>query len=235
MSSSKIIRKGGEPHRPFTLEPLANDRPEPEPDLFKAVRLGHEEEEEAEEEEELPPPPPSIPEEEALRLIREAREEGEQEGKRQGDAELAKMNDTFAQALLSIGTLRARLLHEAEEDLLKLSVLIARKIVLRELACDPGVLAGLVYGAVELAADGGEVVVRLNPEDHALVMKRPEFQELLSDQRSIAIKADPVIGPAGCLVETVRGNIDAGLDAQLDELFRELAEEKTARREQTET
>ena len=229
MSSSKIIRKGGDPQRSYTLEPLANCRPDPDPDPFRAVRLGHVEDEggEDEAEEELPPPPPSIPEEEAQRLIKEAREEGEREGKRYADDELARINETFAQAVLSIGNLRQRLLHEAEEDLLKLSVLIARKVILRELACDPGALAGLVHAAVELASDGGEIVVRLNPEDRAAVMQRPEFKELLEGKRSIAIKGDPTVGPAGCLVETVRGNIDTGLDAQLDELFRELTEERT--------
>ena len=231
MYSSKIIRKGGEPQLAYTLEPLTNVRPAEEPDVFRAIQFGIEEAKEAEQEE-LPPPPPTIPEAEALRLIEQARTGGEQEGKRQVEAQLAMVNENFAQALLAIGTLRGQLLHEAEEDLLKLSVLIARKVLLKELSCDPGALAGLVHKAVELAADEGEVVVRLNPEDHALAVNCREFQELLSDNRCITLKGDPAIGRAGCLVETVRGNIDGGLDAQLEEIFRGLTEEKSARREE---
>lgn len=233
MSLSNIIRKGGEPQRAYTLAPLAfNDSMQSrEPDVFRAIQLGYDEPVEAEEEVELPPPPPCILEEESQRLCRQARMEGEQEGRRSAEEELVKANETFGQALLAIGTLRGQLIHEAEEDLLKLSVRIARKVVLRELASDPGVLAGLVQGAVELASDGGEVVVRLNPEDHAVVMKCQEFKELLSDNRCITLKADPAMQHAGCMVETVRGNIDAGLDAQLDEILRELTEEKAARRE----
>jgi flagellar assembly protein FliH len=230
MSSCKIIRKGGEPQLAYTLGPLTDARPAEEPDVFRAVQLGREEAEEVEEE--LPPPPPTMLEEEALRLIEQARAEGEQAGRQQLEEKLAGVNENFAQALLAIGTLRGQLLHEAEEDLLKLSVLIARKVVLKELSCDPGALAGLVHKAVELAADGGEVVVRLNPEDHAVAVECREFQELLSDNRCIALKADPAIGRAGCLVETVRGNIDGGLDAQLEEILRVLTEEKAARREE---
>ena len=66
---------------------------------------------------------------------------------------------------------------------------------------------------------------------HALAEKAQEFKELLSDNRCITLKSDPAIARAGCLVETVRGNIDGGLDAQLEEIFRELTEEKAARRE----
>jgi flagellar assembly protein FliH len=235
MSLSNIIRKGGEPQPLFNLEPLENERPSREPDVFRAVRLGWDEPEEVEveeeEEEELPPPPPCILEEEAHRLCELARAEGEQEGRKAAEAELAKANEIFGQALLAIGTLRGQLMHEAEEDLLKLAVKIAGKIVLRELATEPGVLAGLVRGAVELASDGGEVVVRLNAEDHAVVTRSREFKELLSDNRSVVLKADPAIQHAGCLVETLKGNIDAGLDAQLEEILRELVEEKTARRE----
>ena len=152
------------------------------------------------------------------------------EGRRLAETALAKVSEALAQALLATGSLRARLLQESEEDLLKLSVLIARTVMLREFTCDPGFLATIVRGAVDLASDGGEVVVRLNPEDYAQVAERPEFAGISGDKRRITLKGDPTVVSAGCLVETVRGNIDAGLDAQLDEIYRRLCEEKCARR-----
>jgi flagellar assembly protein FliH len=230
MSSSKIIRKGGEPQRPYTLEPLGSGLPSLEREPFRAIHLGGEETDEIEDE--PPAPVTCMPEEEALRRIQQARDDGVKEGKQQAEAELAKVSEALAQALLATGSLRAQLMHETEEDLLKLSVLIARKVMLRELACDPGILAGLVREAVELASDGGEVVVRLNPEEYKLVAGCREFEELLSGKRCITLKGDPAVTRAGCLVETVRGNIDAGLDEQLDEIFRRLTEEKSARREE---
>jgi flagellar assembly protein FliH len=230
MSSSKIIRRGGEPHRSYTLEPLGSIQAASGREGFRAIQLGGGEPEEVQAEpEELPP---CIPEEEALRRIQQAEADGFKKGKRQAEEELAKVSDALAQALLATGSLRGQLLHEAEEDLLKLAVLIARKVMLREFACDPGILAGLVRGALDLASDGGEVVVRLNPEEYAVVVECREFAELLGEKRGISLKGDPAVGRAGCLVETVRGNIDAGLDAQLDEIFRRLTEEKSARKEE---
>jgi flagellar assembly protein FliH len=229
MCSSKIIRKGGEPQQSFTLGPLGSELPELGGYGFRAIHLG-EEEKDLEPEEEPYHPPPCIPEEEALRRIGQAHADGLKEGGRHAEEAFAKVSEALAQALLATGSLRARLLHESEEDLLKLAVLIARTIMLREVSCDPAFLATVVRGAVDLASDGGEVVVRLNPDDYAKVANRPEFAGLSGDKRRITLKGDPAVAGAGCLVETVRGNIDAGLDAQLDEVFRRLCEEKCARR-----
>jgi flagellar assembly protein FliH len=229
MSSSKIIRKGGDPQLAYTLEPLGSVRPSLDNVGFRAIALGAEEAEEVEEE--PPAAPPCIPEEEAIRRIQQSHADGLKQGKRQAEAELSKVTDALAQALLATGSLRGQLLHEAEEDLLKLAVLIARKVMQREFACNPGILAGLVRAALELATEGGEVVVKLNPEEYLILAQSREFGELLSERVGITLKGDPAIGRAGCLVETVRGNIDAGLDAQLDEIFRRLTEERSARRE----
>ncbi|HBG04979.1 MAG: flagellar assembly protein FliH [Geobacteraceae bacterium GWC2_58_44] len=232
MSSSKIIRKGGEPQRPYTLEPLGGGFPAQEQDVFRAVTLGNAGLQEVEAVEEEPVAPPCIPEEEALSRIRQAHADGLQQGREQARAELSALTEALAQALLATGSLRAQLMHEAEEDLLKLSVLIARKVMLREFACDPGIMAGLVQGALELASDVGDIVVRLNADEYQVLADCREFRDLLSERRGVTLKGDPAVARAGCLVETVRGNIDAGLDAQLDDILRRLTEEKSSRREE---
>lgn len=234
MCSSKIIRKGEDTHFPYTLMPLGGAVAAPAVP-FRAISLAGEELEAAEAEAEGEPAelaaPPCILEEEAHRLIREARAEGYREGKAEAEARFATVSETLGQALVAVGSLRAQLMHETEEDLLRLSVLIARKVMLREFACDPGIMAGLVQSALETASEGGAVLVRLNPEEYQVLVECPEFQSLVRDNPSITLKADPAVGRAGCLVETVRGNIDAGVDAQLDEILRRLSEERTARRE----
>jgi flagellar assembly protein FliH len=233
MCSSKIIRKGAEGQLPFTLVPIGSMVNAPAGDEeFRPIQLGGGDEAVAlEAEPELPPEPASIPEEEALERIREAYAEGLREGKEQAESELATVGEALAQALLATGALRSQILHDAEDDLLKLSVLIARKVMLREFACEPGIMAGIVRSSVELASDGGSVTVRLNPEEYTVVAGTPEFEALLREHPNIAMKPDPSVGRAGCLVETARGNIDAGVDAQLDEILRRLTEEKSERRE----
>ncbi|GFO53352.1 hypothetical protein GMSM_03590 [Geomonas sp. Red276] len=232
MSLSKIIRKSDEEHHPFTLVPLDGELKAAPGDLFKPVVLGWQEPDEPQSEEEVYEPPPMIPEEEAIRRIREAHAEGFREGRQQAEAELAKLGEALGQALLATGALRGKLMHEVEEDLLKLSVMIARKVMLRELSLDPGIMTALVQATVEQASAGGSVVVRLNPQEYTLLADSPQLVPLLRENPSLTLKPDPAVPPAGCLVETVRGNMDAGIDAQLDEIFRRLWEERNARREE---
>lgn len=230
MSSSKIIRKGVD-SQAFTLEPLGNELvPPPGQDVFRQVALAGEEPVPVEEEE-PEAPPVMVPEEEALRRIQQAHAEGMKKGRQQAEEDLAKVSEAMAQALLATGAVRGQLLHEAEEDLLKLSVMIARKVMMRELAMDPGLIANLVHGALELAADEGEIVVRLNPEEYQVVAYSPQFQALSRDRKRIVLREDPTLGPASCVVETVRGNIDAGFEAQLEEIMRRISEQRNARRE----
>jgi len=73
-------------------------------------------------------------------------------------------------------------------------------------------------------------VVRLHPEEYAVASRSSELRRLLDGKGEVSIKEDPAVGRAGCMVETVRGNIDAGLDAQLDEVMKRLHEERNTRR-----
>jgi flagellar assembly protein FliH len=236
LSRSKIIRKGMLEPATFTLEPLGPALPEisTADEVFRPFPLGRSEvpQVEAEEVAVVEEIPPGIPEEEALRMAREAHAEGLREGRAQAEAELSSVCEALGKALLATGSLRPQLLHEAEDDLLKLSVLIAKKIMLREFACDPGIMAGVVQAAVEMACDEGNVVVRLNPAEYLVAVECVEFKELLREHPGINLKPDAAVGRAGCLVETARGNIDAGVEAQLDEILRRLVEEKSEHREE---
>jgi flagellar assembly protein FliH len=172
-------------------------------------------------------------EEEALRRIRQAHAEGLKAGKEQAEADLATVSGALAQALLATGSLRAQMLQESEEDLLQLAVLIARKIIQQELSLDPGLLARMVHFSLQLASQTGEVVVRLHPQDYAVAVRSGELQRLVEAKGEVSIKEDPTIVSGGCIVETVRGNIDAGIEAQLEEVSNRLHEERNTRREET--
>jgi flagellar assembly protein FliH len=237
MSSSKILRSC-DWQRPYALEPLGELPPPAESEPFRPVQLGIvEPEPELEPElepEPEPPAPPMMLEEEALARIEQAHVEGVAEGRAQAEEEFAALSRALGEALAQAGELRGRVMQEAEEDLLRLSVLIARRVMLREFACDPAVLAGVVRHAVELASEPGEVVVRLNPDEHLLVSQSWQFQALLKENPRILLKPDQAVGRAGCLVETTRGTIDASADSQLDEILRRLTEERSAHREEPE-
>jgi len=236
MFSSKIIRGGKGESRPVSLGPLGEIAPTEGEKLFVPATFAEDSAaaapESALEESLVVEVVPSIPEAEALARIEAAYQDGVRDGRREAETELSSVSEGLAKALISVGTVRQELFHEAEEDLLRLSVAIARSIILREIAQDPVILAGMVQGAVEAVAECDELVVRLNPDDHHVVAQSQEFAQLSSEKKRIVLKGDASVERGGCLVETVRGNVDARLESQLDEIYRRLAEERSCRKDE---
>lgn len=168
-----------------------------------------------------------IPEEEHLRLLKEEYERGFEEGKRQAERGLSSVFRSLREAVEEVAGLRRQILMECEEDLLKLAVMVARKVIHQEISMDRLILAKVVAAAVGSVSDRDEIVIRLNPEDHRIVTAhRQLYLNGFGADRVLELKADESIPPGGCIVDTAVGEIDARIDSQVDEIFRRLLEER---------
>src|SRR5207302_8272193 len=87
------------------------------------------------------------------RRLQEARQAGYQEGaaaaKAASAAEIKALGERVAKTVAELTELRPRLRRQAEADLLKLALAIARRILHRELAVDPAAMRGLIQAALE--------------------------------------------------------------------------------------
>jgi len=147
--------------------------------------------------------------------------EGEEAGRLRGLAEIKPVIDRMARSIDEIGGLRSRLRAEAEADLVQLSLAIARRVLRRELAIDPDALHGLVLGALA-KLQGQEITrVRVHP-GHAAALTAC-LRENLNAER-IEIIPDPSREVGALVFETPRGNLDAGIESQLHEIERGLAD-----------
>ncbi|CAG0993056.1 FliH/SctL family protein [Geobacter sp.] len=170
-----------------------------------------------------------LPEDEFQAKVDELYRNGMDEGRRQAERGLANVFKSLRDGVTALTGLRSRVLKESEEDLLKLAVMIARKIVQQEIAQEPAILASLIAAAVGGCTDRDRVVVRLNPDDYTVVAaNRQTFLSSLGDDLPITLTPDEGVGPGGCLVETATGTIDARIESQLDEIYRTLLEERSA-------
>ena len=142
-------------------------------------------------------------------------------GRQRASAEIQPVIDRMARSIEEIGGLRARLRAEAEADLVQLSLAIARRVLRRELAIDPEALHGLILGALE----------KLRGQEISRVRVHPAHVSLLTEslrQNSAAAKVEVVADPSRAvgtvIFETQRGNLDASVDSQLQEIERGLAD-----------
>ena len=157
--------------------------------------------------------------------VRDARvqgcREGEAAGREQAAAEIRPVIERLSRSIDEIANFRGRLRREAEADTIRLALAIARRVLRRQLAIDPEALHGLVLGALE-KLEGQEISrVRLHPA-HASLVKACLDQ--YSAGSRVEILPDPWRELGSVVIETARGNLDASIDSQLQEIERGLAD-----------
>ncbi len=155
------------------------------------------------------------------RRVREAHNAGRREGEAAARAQVAPVIEQLTHSIESLALLRPGLRRQAEEDVVRLALAIARRVIRRELTVDPEPLGGIVRTALE-KLQGQEICrVRVWPE-HAVTLKNT--LERLGTPPGIEIVADRSRQPGDVLFETARGVLDASIETQLQEVERGLTD-----------
>jgi flagellar assembly protein FliH len=182
----------------------------------------------------MPPPSANEVSPELLRLqgkvaelehkVREARDtgrrEGEAAGRQSAHAEVQAVLQKLGLAIQETVDLRPRLRREAEADLVRLAVAIARRILHRELNTDPEAIGGLVKVGLEKLRMQELTRVTVHP-DHQAALK-----EVLQRQgvAHVELAADPAQDRGAVVFQTSRGSLDLSLETQLREIERGLTD-----------
>jgi flagellar assembly protein FliH len=146
--------------------------------------------------------------------------EGEASGHKRAAAELQPVIARLCRSIEDMGSLRARMRGEAERDLVRLALAIARRILGRELAVDPDAIHGLVLGALDKIKSQEISRVRVHPAQEEAV--RQCLRETMTS--AVEVIADPACQPGTVVLETERGSLDASVESQLREIERGLTD-----------
>ena len=164
--------------------------------------------------------------EEVRRSFESGRECGRQEGQaseweaqsasraieqRQRTEEAARLVETFAQQ-------RDRYLQAVEQEVVKLSLAVAARILRREAQMDPLLLTGAVRVALAQLSNSTQVRMRVPPAELDL------WTEAMALLPNLPVKPQVLAGEGmrlgECVVETEMGSVDLGVRAQLAEIER---------------
>lgn len=129
----------------------------------------------------------------------------------------------FADAIEALAEARRKVLVESTQDLVKLTGLIAKRVIGREVSVDPKLVLGLVQEGLEALGQYDRIHVRLGPEFESV--KQDLTTKLRSRGVEYEVVLDPDLPPYGCVVETDLGHVDESLDARLEQLLRGLITE----------
>jgi flagellar assembly protein FliH len=157
--------------------------------------------------------------------IRKAYQTGFQEGQailqREHETVVKPLADRLTETLASFAELRTRMRRESEAEVVELAIAIARRVLHRELTLDPEAVHGLVKAAFERIGSRELSRVRVHPGQSALIHA---LVEKACPERRIELAVDPALGPGDVIFETERGDLDASVDSQLEEIRRGLAD-----------
>lgn len=152
---------------------------------------------------------------------REAYQQGLEEGRRQAAAQWDAAIQRLARSLEELAGYKPRLRLEAEREVVGLALAIARRILRRELHVDPEAILGLVKAAMEKASQREITEIRVHPA-HASLLRA--HLERIGAPEALEVRPDPSLEPGAVLLETARGQIDASIETQLEEIGRGLAD-----------
>lgn len=146
-------------------------------------------------------------------------EQGYQEGLAEARLEALSRYEEIKKALQSVYELRQKIITDVEEDLKKLSISIAERIITKQLAMEPEIIFDIVKEACGQFRQAEQITIFVNPDDgYILRQRKSEFQEILGDYCRIYIIDDGGLSQGSCIIESENGLIDAGLKTQLEKL-----------------
>jgi flagellar assembly protein FliH len=160
---------------------------------------------------------------EAEQKIAEAYERGQREGeaaavRRMGEQLQGKI-EHLSRSIEQLALHRGKIQREAEPELVRLAMAVARRILRRELSVDPEALLGIVKAGLERIESAEIHRVRVHPEQ-----ARALAALLEGAARRVEIAADAGLPVGAVIFETSRGSLDTGLETQLKEIERGFAD-----------
>ena len=146
-------------------------------------------------------------------------------GKREGDAMARQAVDQQLEAELAnvrnlmrdLAAAGPKLRKQVEEELVRLAIAVARRIIHRELTIDSDALAGLIKAAFAKLDQGEIKHIRTDQQSVETVQR---IVSRLSLPQNVKISGDSTLRPGSLVIDIPRGQLDASVDTQLREIER---------------
>ena len=172
--------------------------------------------------------------EEMEKILREAKEESRQQGIKEGQ-ELAKTQmqeeintqlQAFCDSIAQIGETSQKVeeqINNIEKDLSLIAIDIAKEIIAKEVSSESSEIAlTLSKKLLESLKEATKILIKLNPQDYALLLKRFD-----GDGR-IKLQADKAIARGGVVVISDSGNLDGTIMSRFENLKRSILEGRSS-------
>ncbi len=165
-----------------------------------------------------------------LRGLQEGIEKGKAETEKRAQEQIEKIKEAhekekrhiilntvskLTEIVKHISSLRKEIITQADEDILKIALMVARKVIKVEVSQNTEVLINNIKEALTNAVEKDKVIIRLHPEDYEKLKDAEALKELLDVDELLLQKDESIAIKGGCIVETRFSEIDARIETQL--------------------
>jgi flagellar assembly protein FliH len=141
----------------------------------------------------------------------EGKRVGFESGTKKVDPVINSLNETLGQ----LENIRKEIHEALEEEVARLALAIAKKIVCREVKTDQETVVCVAREALSRVENPGKVKIKLHPDDLQFIKDtQSQLSRFLHNVESIRFEAEASIQSGGCLIETDMGDLDARIEKQ---------------------
>jgi flagellar assembly protein FliH len=146
--------------------------------------------------------------------------EGERTGRQMGEAMVETICRRYEKSLADLAAAHKAMVQAMEEQTVRLALEIARKIVQRELALEPDLVAALVNVALKRVAGHQSIAVRVSRHDFDRVRAA-----VAAANSAVTVIDDAALERGDFVIETGQTHLDGRVSSQIDAIGRALFEE----------
>jgi len=151
---------------------------------------------------------------------------GEKAGIESGNEKIESVVNRINKGLSELRKIRQDICLETEQEIVKLAMAIARKIVCNEIRINKNAVVNVVKEAVKKVDGSERVKVKLSIKDFQFINnEKPAIIDKITNIENVGFEMDESISDGGCIIETESGDIDARIEKQfqaVEEAFERL-------------
>ena len=152
---------------------------------------------------------------------------GYEDGFEHGKAEAVRLVDRLKMIIESAIDKREDIISSAEEQIIRIILLIGRKVVKHITDKDEEVVIANIKSALQKIQGKELVIVKVNSKDLEITTEhKEEFINMIEGLKNLKLLEDSRVDRGGCIIETDFGSIDGRIATQLEEMedkIREMA------------
>ena len=151
---------------------------------------------------------------------------GEKAGVESGNEKIESVVNSMNKGLSELIKIRQNIYLETEQEIVKLAMTIARKIVCNEIRVNKDTVVNVVKEALKKVEGNEKVKVKLSSKDLQFIKsEKSAIIDKITNIENVGFEMDEMIPDGGCIIETESGDIDARIEKQfqaVEEAFESL-------------